>query len=379
MNKKQNWAIIIVFLVMIFGVAGVNLLKPTKEFSEKENRSLAQMPKLTLSAYLNGEFASDYESYVTDQFIGRDSWIGMKTAAERATGKQEINDIYFAEDGYLIEKHQGSYTTEIAKNNIGYLARFLEKSEEKYGAGHVSAMIVPNALNILADKLPAYASAEAEQEYLSEIKAALPDDIWFDTETLLNEHSGEYLYYKTDHHWTTLAAYYMYDSWAKDIGLASLNKEDYEIETVSENFKGTIEAKVGGKSAADSIQIFKPKAEMSYTVEYNESGEVQTSLYQTEALATKDQYTMFFGGNHPIVEIKVKNDSDRKLLVIKDSYAHCFVPFGFRDFFEITMIDIRYYNKSLQEHMEENEYTDVLFLNNVSGFAEDPNIAKLVN
>lgn len=96
MNKKQNWVIIILFLVLIFGMTGVSLLKPDREFSEKENRSLAQSPMLSVEDYFSGAFAKDYEAYITDQFILRDEWIGMKTKVERAVGKQEINDIYFA-------------------------------------------------------------------------------------------------------------------------------------------------------------------------------------------------------------------------------------------------------------------------------------------
>ena len=109
-QKRQNQIIIFLFLVLIFGMALASIFAPKKEFSDRENRSLAQMPQLSLEAYFSGEFAKDYESYITDQFVGRDRWIGLKTGAERAMLKQESNDIYFAADGYLIEKHTGSFT-----------------------------------------------------------------------------------------------------------------------------------------------------------------------------------------------------------------------------------------------------------------------------
>lgn len=379
MNKKKNWFIIIIFLVLIFGIAAFNFLAPAREFSERENRSLAQSPKLTLGSYMAGKFAADYESYITDQFVMRDSWIGIKTAAERATLKQEIGDIYFAADGYLIEKHTGSFQAESAERNISYLASFMEQSLEKYGAGHVKAIVVPNAVQVIKDKLPPYAAPDDGSSYLIEIYRALPEGTWLDSAAILGKHKEEYLYYKTDHHWTTLAAYYVYEEWAKSSGLVPLALSDYEIETVADDFKGTIEAKVGGKTADDSIQIFKPKEEIRYTLDYNEGQKNTDSLYHMEALETKDKYTVFFGGNQPVVEAKMENDSDRRLLVIKDSYAHCFLPFTFQDFKEVDFIDLRYYNKSLREYMEANEYTDVLFLYNISGFAEDPNVAKLMN
>lgn len=64
--------------------------------------------------------------------------------------------------------------------------------------------------------------------------------------------------------------------------------------------------------------------------------------------------------------------------MIKDSYAHCFLPFTFHDFSEVDFVDLRYFNESLRDYMEEKDYTDVLFLYNASGFAEDPNVARLV-
>lgn len=379
MGKKQNWFIIGGFLVMIFGVAGVNFLKPAREFSERENRSLEQKPEFSLGAYFAGTFAADYESYITDQFIARDGWIGVKTKVERATGKQEINDIYYADDGYLIEKHTGSFTGDTAKKNISHLSQFMEMAVQRYGEAHVRTLIAPNAVNVLKDKLPPFAAPFDENVYLGEIAAALPEGTWIDSASKLNEHKDEYLYYKTDHHWTTLAAFYAYETWIDSIGLAPPQLSDYHIETASNEFLGTIEAKVGGETEKDTLQLFKAKDAAAYTVEYNENGEQQSDLYHMDALATKDKYTVFFGGNQPIVQAKIANDSQRKLLVIKDSYAHCFIPFTFRDFSEVTFIDLRYYNKSLKENLDKNDYTDILFLYNASGFAEDPNVARLLN
>ena len=375
-NKTQNMVIIGLFLLLIFGITAASLLTPTKEFSDRENRTLAQMPKLSTDSYFSGEFAKDYESYITDQFLFRDNWIGVKTAVERAAFKQESNDIYFAEDGYLIEKHTGSFTSDTAERNISYLAEFMTEMEESYGKGHVTAIVAPNAVDILKDKLPPFASPYDESVYLDRIAEALPEGTWFDSEAVLKEHAGEELYYKTDHHWKTLAAYYVYEAWAKEMGLAPLSLEEYEVENVTEEFQGTIEAKVGGDVGCDSIQIFKPKEEYSYSLLYNRQ-ETKTELYDWEALQTKDKYTLFFGGNQPVIEGTIENGSDRRLLVIKDSYAHCFLPFTFHDFSEVDFVDLRYFNESLREYRKAKDYTDILFLYNASGFAEDPNVARL--
>lgn len=377
-NKKQNLVIIGLFLAMIFGMTAVSLAEPVKDFSERENRALAKSPRLTAESYFSGEFAKDYETFITDQFPMRDTWIGIKTDVERAALKQESNGVYFAADGYLIEKHAGSYTGDTAKRNILFLAQFMENMQAKYGEGRVTAMVVPNAADILKDKLPPYAPDTGGSAYLRELSSALPEGCWFDSEAVLKEHTDEQLYYRTDHHWTTKAAFYTYEAWAKAKGLAPLALEDYDIETVTDTFQGTVEAKVGGEVGYDSIQIFRPKEEIRYQLTYNRK-EMKDDLYHWEALNTRDKYTLFFGGNQPVVEGTIENGSGRRLLVIKDSYAHCFLPFTFHDFSEVDFVDLRYFNERLSDFMKEKDYTDVLFLYNASGFAEDPNVAKLQN
>lgn len=379
MNKKQNWVIIILFLILIFGFTIATLLKPDTGFSEKENRELAKKPRATAEDIFNGSFSKEYEAYLSDQFVMRNAWIGLKTDIERATFKQEINNIYFAKDGYLIEKHDGSFTTDTAKRNVTVLEAFLKESIEKYGENRVKALIVPNAVDVLRDKLPPFANPTEEREYLKTVKSTLPEGTYLDCEEILRTHKDEELYYRTDHHWKTLAAYYTYQVWAKEVGLSPLSLSDYQIEILTEDFLGTIESKVNTEVVSDSIEAFIPKENISYSLTYNRQGEVKTDLYDRTFLDKKDKYAVFFGGNQPIIEAVTSTVSDRKLLVIKDSYAHCFVPFTFHDFAEVDMIDLRYFNESLRELMKTKNYTDILFLYNASGFAEDPSIAKLGN
>ena len=379
MGEKKNalfTTAVVAAIILIFTVA--DFFRGDRLYSETENRLLAVRPVASRESIFSGEFAKDYETYVTDQFVGRDRWIGLKTGAERAMLKQESNDIYFAADGYLIEKHTGSFTEKRAEDNISYLAGFMKEMKARYGEGRATAMIVPNAVEILKDKLPPFASPYDQSVYLKKIEEALPEGTWFDSAAVLREHTDEEIYYRTDHHWKTLAAYYVYAAWAKEKGFEPPSLSDYEVQTVTEEFQGTIEAKVGGDVGFDSIGIFKPKKEFPYLVEYNRN-EMKTDIYEWSALETKDKYALFFGGNHPIVEGTVKNGSGRRLLVIKDSYANSFLPFAFRDFSQVDFVDLRYFNESLREYREGRDYTDILFLYNASGFAEDPNVAKLKN
>ncbi|MDY3249559.1 MAG: DHHW family protein [Candidatus Choladocola sp.] len=377
MNKKQSWNIITLFCILIFGFTIATLILPPTRFSETENRTLAQMPSLSLESLLDGTFEEDYEEYLTDQFVARDGWIGMKTAVERAALRSESKDIYFAEDGYLIEKHTGSFTSDTAAMNIRVLEQFTEKYEEQFGTDHMTVMIVPNAVDILRDKLPPYASPYDEESYLAQIEAVLPEGVWFDAGAVLEQHRDEEIYYRTDHHWKTLAAFYTYQKWAESCGYGSINADDYTVETVTDSFEGTIQSKLGIRTRKDSIELYLPVGDPLYTVQKNGSEEKDYSLYDYSALDTKSKYDVFFGGNQAMVTIRTKADTGRKILVIKDSYAHCFVPFMVTQFDAIDMVDVRYYNQKLSELIEDGDYTDLLFLYNAAGFAEDTSISRI--
>ncbi len=376
MTKRQSINIIVLFGILIFGFTVATLVKPETKHSESENRDLAQMPEFRVQTLLNGQFESDYETYLTDQFFLRDSWIGLKTAVERLLCRRESKDIYFADDDYLIEKHTGTFTSDTAALNVRVLQQFAQKYEEQFGRAHMTFLVVPNAVDILRDKLPPYAAPYDEEDYLEQIASALPTGTWFDAGAVLREHADEELYYRTDHHWKTLAAFYVYQAWARQQGYTVPSKDDFEIETVTEEFEGTVQSKLGIRTKADSIELYLPKDDPFYMVE-KDGAEPAYRLYDYAALDTKSKYNIFFGGNYALAKIRTRAGSGRRILVVKDSYAHCFVPFLIPEFDEIDMLDIRYYNQKLSDLIAEGNYTDLLFLYNAAGFAEDTAISRL--
>ncbi|MCC8045226.1 MAG: hypothetical protein LIP12_06995 [Clostridiales bacterium] len=382
MNKVQSYNIITLFCILIFGFAIATLISPDTEYSETENRTLSQMPEASLSSLTDGSFESDYEDYLTDQFVLRDEWIALKTNVERLAGRTSSNDIFFADDDYLIEAHTDTFTTDQAETNIQLLTQFVEKYEGTFGTGHMTVMIVPNAIDILRDKLPAFASPYDEGEYLEQIETVLEESleahVWFDARSVLQEHSEEEIYYRTDHHWTTLGAFYVYQAWAEAQGYTVPTADSYVVETVTEEFEGTIQSKLGIHTVTDSIELYLDPADPYYTVEKDGSGEISYSLYDYSALETKSKYDIFFGGNNALTQITTRAGTGRKILVVKDSYAHCFVPFLLSEFDEIDVLDIRYYNQEISGLIEEEGYTDLLFLYNASGFAEDTSLTKLL-
>ena len=380
MNYRQSVNIAAVFLLLIFGFAIATVLKPSNERSETENRLLEQKPVLTWTALISGKFSEDYEAYLSDQFVGRDGWISLKTAFERAALRQEAEDVYFARDNYLIEKHTGDFTAETAERNIQTLSAFFTNLSKSMDPGHLTAMVVPNAVDILRDKLPPFADPYDEEIYLQKIAGALPEGVWFDSSSVLRQHSGEEIYYRTDHHWKTLSAYYTFEAWAGEKGLAGDSAFSFRPVTVTDSFEGTIASRLGIVGRADSIERFDPETPFDYYLIYNQSDDIRNTVYQDSFLERKDKYAYFYGGNFGLIQAKMpEHETGRKLLVIKDSYAHCFVPFTYALFDQVDMLDTRYYNASISALIGQENYTDILFLFNAAGFAEETSLARLMS
>ena len=380
MNYRQSVNIAAVFLLLIFGFAIATVLKPSNERSETENRLLEQKPDLTWNALISGKFSEDYEAYLSDQFVVRDGWISLKTAFERAALRQEAEDVYFARDNYLIEKHTGVFTAETAERNIQTLSAFFTNLSKSMDPGHLTAMVVPNAVDILRDKLPPFADPYDEEIYLQKIAGALPEGVWFDSSSVLRQHSGEEIYYRTDHHWKTLSAYYTFEAWAGEKGLAGDAAFSFRPVTVTDSFEGTIASRLGIVGRADSIERFDPEIPFDYYLIYNQSDDIRNTIYQDSFLERKDKYAYFYGGNFGLIQAKMpEHETGRKLLVIKDSYAHCFVPFTYALFDQVDMLDTRYYNASISALIGQENYTDILFLFNAAGFAEETSLARLMS
>ena len=387
MNKHQSVYVNTIFLLLIFGFTAATIIRPQKERSETENRTLQQRPALTWDSLLAGEFADDYEEYLSDQFILRDNWITLKTAAERATLKQETGDVYFAKDGYLIEKHTGVFTSETAARNVQQLSDFMQMMSGKYDADHLSCIVVPNAVDVLRDKLPPFADPYDEEIYLQKIRESMPEGVWVDSSSVLtDQHAKEgtdpdysQLYYRTDHHWKTGSAFLVFSKWLEQKNIASASPDQYTVTKVTDSFEGTIASRLGIRGRADSIERYDPAEPFDYYLIYNQSDDIRNSVYRDSYLDTKDKYAYFYGGNYGLVETKMPDaDTGRRLLIIKDSYAHCFTPFTYRYFDEVDMVDPRYYNDSISQLMDSKDYTDVLFLFNAAGFAGETAIARLL-
>ncbi len=348
------------FLSLIILLSGLTILLPKSSISTTENRVLQAFPTLSIDSIISGEFGEELEVYLSDHFAFRDTWISLKTLAERALGKSDINGVYFADD-YLIERHTDQDVDEkIIAQNLAALEKFLNQNEDK----NISVLIAPTTSYVMSEKLPLFADGFDEQGLIDEIKK-ISGENFVDVTYVLKENSDEYIYYKTDHHWTLHGAFLAYNELANQIGLTEIEDEFIKID---EQFYGTVYSKVNDFfTKPDDMYAYNSDNEVK--VEYNLDGEIFDTMYDETALETKDKYTYYLNGNNAITTIETVADNDKVLLVIKDSFAHCFTPFLTNDYSKIIMIDYRYLNLSTSQLMAEYGVTDVLVLYNSISFA----------
>lgn len=370
---KQK-GLIVTFLLFIFGISLVNLFKKDVAFSEFENRPLEQFPKFTLERLISGSFTEKFESYITDQFAQKTFWTGLKAKAEQALFKQENNDVYFGKDHYLFEKPE-SISKQLQKNIDS--VNQLQRNNKDFP---VTFTVIPMSIDLYPEKVPPFGKQGMHEKIVSQIEETVNPAIQFinPLETLVAK-KNEQIYFRTDHHWTTHAAFYTYQELAVIMGFTPYSLDDFEVVTVSDQFFGTFYAKGNDLTIPpDTIDIFQPKKEIQYQVEADQNYRLE-GLYDKSFLDKRDQYAYFLGGNHAKTVIRSSLKNNKKLLLIKDSYAHAIAPFLANHFEEIHMLDLRYYNASIQQYIQENDLTEGLVLYNSPNFAKDRSIIYLKN
>ena len=373
MTKKYCIFITTLFCAFIGLFLVANAAAPDREFSEMENRNLEQMPTLSVNTLLSGEFMKNFETYTTDQFVGRDAWIGLKSSTERALGKKENNNVYFCDQNTLITRFDQPDAAKVTEN-LNYVNTFVENVDIP-----VTFSLIPTQACIWADRLPEGAPNASQTALLEQAQAAVPGATWADLYTPLMAHKDENIFYRTDHHWTSLGAYYGYTALADALGYTPVPLDTYTETVRSTEFYGTVFSSSGVRWVnPDTITTYVPDTGITVTsYTYDSSGnpmEEPRALYDTSFLSVKDKYSMFLGGNQSLGVVKTPNADKPKLLILRDSYTDSLVPFLTPHFSEIHLIDLRYYKLSLADYIQQNDIDQALVLYSVPNFVTDSNL-----
>lgn len=326
-------------------------------FSQYENRKLQILPNFSINSFFSSTYTSEFDAYANDQFPLRPQWIQIKTSIEKnLLFKNCINNVYLGRNDYLINRYTNKDldSTRIERN-IDYLNNFASQH-------NVTVLIPPTASEVLIDKLPFGYYHINQSSYLNNIKNRSS------ATNVLYEHVDENIFFKTDHHWTLLGAYYVYKELVSD-------PLPYEVSIVSDSFLGTTYRKINYATTTDSLATFQSPHTFSVTYDLSTTTD---SLYTESALETLDQYVYYLDGNHAITIIENETiDSSESLLIIKDSFANIFAPLIANHYRTVHMIDLRQYNGSVTKYIEEHKIDQIIFLYNQINFMQDTNLAKL--
>lgn len=368
MSKKYAIFITALFCAFIgvFLVAGA--VSPDREVSGRE--PLQQLPKPTVETVFKGEFMTDFEKYCNDQFYARDTWVGLKAAAELAIGKHENNKVYVCENDTLISRFDPPAQKQI-DTNVGYLNTFVENAGVP-----VYFSLIPGQATIWADKLPAGAPNADQKAIIDSVYAQVKAKN-YDTYQGLWDHKSEDIYYRTDHHWTSLGAYYGYASLMKALGMEPVALDKYQKTVVTDGFYGTTFSTSGVPHIKpDAIWTYVPDTGIKVTSYFTDKP-TEGKLYHPSALEKIDKYTYFLGGNQPLSIIKNPGVTGPKILILRDSYTDSLVPFLTAHFSEIHLFDLRYNRNSVPKYIKDNGIDTALILYSVPNFVTDTNFFTL--
>lgn len=372
MKKIIRYPVVLILFGLVSAFFVINLITPSKAFSELENRYLSQLPEFSLSAMADSSskgFAQRFEQYANDQFALRDSWISLKSRCEALLGKTENNGIVFGADNYLFEKYR-SYDEQRLEKNLSYLESFSEMNQ----AVNKYVMVIPSSYNILTSLVPNELGNVEQLPIISDIGARLAKAGYTSVDAAANlaAHSAESIYYRTDHHWTTHGAWYGYESFAHMAGLAAI-APDPSTEIIAEGFYGTYFNKAKNYNAVpDEIRWYDLPIDSMMV-----DGEEKHSMYDLSQLNGRDKYAMFLYANNGVTVIKNSAAEQRSIMVIKDSYANCFVPFLTRNYNKVVVVDLRSLPKGLNQLISDEKIDDVLVLYSFSNLASDTNLPRL--
>ncbi|MCI8303560.1 MAG: hypothetical protein HFF52_02925 [Lawsonibacter sp.] len=370
MSKKFSVFLTALFCAFIGGVTVISLLLPDKSFSSLENRYLQKPPKLSVESLSDGTFMKDAEDYVSDHIVGRDFWVAAKAWSERLSGKKENNGVYFGSQDTLINRVETPDPAELDKK-VGYVDTLASNVSVPVYFG-----LIPSAADIWKDRLPKGAPTADERSIIEQLYFFTGANT-IDLYGALAPHSGEDIYYRTDHHWTSLGAYYGANAILEAMGLEPLDLNSYQKTTVTDQFYGTSFSTSGVRwLPPDQIDTYVPDEGVKVTAYPNGAPE-EGSLYVDSKLEVKDKYAYFLGGNQPLCVIETAHTDAPKVLVIRDSYADSLAPFLTERFSEVHLFDLRYNMISIKSYVEEHNIDTVVVLYSFSNFASDDNLALL--
>lgn len=374
-NILKKYPTFFVFSILVILFTVIDIINSPNEFSELENRKLSQMPILSLKSYIDTSFSSDYEKYINDQFFLRDNWIDLKSRIEYLLGKRENNDIIFGKENYLFKKFT-TFNDEMLENNLNSIITFTNNYNKE-----VDFFIIPNSYAVYDELTPRYLPLVDQLSLINSINSylSLKSNDHINTINVAEEllkNKDDYIYYKTDHHWTSYGAYLAYLTYIDYLGLEIVDINNLEKITIN-NFLGTYYNRSKYfKADSDLITYYNI---LGLHIEID--GKEKLSLMDLDKFKGSDKYSAFLWGNNGLTKVINENISEERkgssILIFKDSYANSFIQFLSYNYEIIDIIDLRYFKESIRNFMKDKDYNEILIMYSFNNLSSDINIRRL--
>lgn len=422
------------FMLILFGGMLVSLIIPLRpKVSELEKRELTKFPKLTAETLVSGGFFDGVNTWFADTFPFRESLISLNKSVQGIyIGSSDTQIVGTVETGDDIPDASEATVTESEKPKTDTAAEdkkkekkeipvidakgeaqtfgavllegdsafeyyyFYQKTADIYSAAvneaasdlagqvNVYDMIVPTSMGItLPDSLRDTVGSQDQEKGISYMYASMNDNVKkVDIYRRLMEHRDEYIYFRTDHHWTALGAYYAYEQFAEDSGKQPISLSEYNERTF-EGFLGSFYSATDQSSALeanpDTVIAYDPKIDVTVTITDQDGNTFEWFLVSDVSdYGSGAKYSTFIGGDNPFTVIRNNDLHDgSSIAVVKESFGNAFVPFLAEHYETVYVIDYRSWNGDITDFAKENNLDDLLFINNISATTSETLMGRL--
>ena len=301
-----------------------------------------------------------------------------KAKLDTVLGRHDVNGVYRGKNQYLLADIKEMNEKKVQANVDAII-----NLADDYSDVPMYMALIPDAANVWADKLPAYAPVEDQQAQIAQIRSMLGESVnWVDAQSVMTANKDKEIYYHTDSRWTTLGANLVWQQIAADMGIDTSKAPQLKPYAVTGDFSGNLSRTSGfisgyrepiyaylTENASDNIQI---------VASYESEGVKTAELYDRTKLDEEDAYKVFLGGDYDKIDIRTTADSTDRLLLVKDSFADCMIPFLIPYYREIIVVDPDYYQKHVSDLLDKNKITSVLFLYDCNHFVQDGKLSGIL-
>ena len=387
MKKITNIITTVLFLAILFGLAAAFVIIPDKSYSENEKRNLQTFPEFSWEAFVDGKFSSEINEYFADQFPLRDAFVSIKALAELSLFKGENNGVLLGENETLAVRTFSIFKDRLNRTeNMDHfydqsVVRQLEalnKFASKTDSVPVHVIIPPRVIDVASESFNYPSNVSVSLDAL--ISDTVSKDILIPVSSVLKEKysAGEYVYYRTDHHWTTLGAYYAYVEIMKSFGMEKdiIPREEFTVNVVADDFYGTTWSKCGFSFVSpDTMEFWSLGNEDKFTTTIGEKS--FSGFYDTSYLETMDKYSAFIGGTNDVTLVESNDDEERPVLLLpKDSFANSLVPF-LAQHFDLVLVNMANRMTNITAYAQQYSADRILFVWNAENLITSGNLGNI--